>query len=383
MSDLYKGREQTQAKHFILRRYLQALAFKVLSAWDTLTFVDGFSGPWESRTPDFSDTSFMIAIDVLKDAQRHFRSRNQNKSIKCFFVEKKPTAFSQLDPAVRAHHDPNNRFFVETYEGEFEHAVPTIASYVQRSFALIFIDPTGWTGFAFDKISTLLRHPHGEVLVNIMYDHINRFINSEDIEIEKSFEQILGGPGWKFRLDQELPRGQALLKLFREILKNAGGYNYATTTCIEKATADRPHYFLAYGTRKPAGLEAFREVEWLALRQHEDNRRQVKADRREQRTGMSDLFAAVQSGDDSSIESLVQKNKVDVKKQVVLTMQKHRSAVRFDVLWSRVLEAHMLRVKDVKDICVELAAEGVIESPWRAKGNRKPHDDDLIRLCNQ
>jgi hypothetical protein len=30
----YVGHEQTQAKHFILRRYLQALAFKVLHGWD-------------------------------------------------------------------------------------------------------------------------------------------------------------------------------------------------------------------------------------------------------------------------------------------------------------------------------------------------------------
>ena len=48
MSDPYSGREQTQAKHFILRRYLQALAFKVLSFQD-ITYVDGFSGPWKTN----------------------------------------------------------------------------------------------------------------------------------------------------------------------------------------------------------------------------------------------------------------------------------------------------------------------------------------------
>jgi three-Cys-motif partner protein len=64
----YIDREQTQAKHFILRRYLQALAFKVLHGWDII-YIDGFSGPWQSKMEDYSDTSFMIAIDVLKDAQ--------------------------------------------------------------------------------------------------------------------------------------------------------------------------------------------------------------------------------------------------------------------------------------------------------------------------
>ena len=60
MTDPYFGREQTKAKHFILKSYLQALAFKVLNFSD-VTYVDGFSGPWESQTEDFSDSSFMIA----------------------------------------------------------------------------------------------------------------------------------------------------------------------------------------------------------------------------------------------------------------------------------------------------------------------------------
>ncbi|MER8638691.1 hypothetical protein [Mesorhizobium sp. M1365] len=63
MEAIYAGREQTAAKHFILRKYLQSLAFKVLlGGYPTLTYVDGFSGPWEARTTDYSDTSFMIAI---------------------------------------------------------------------------------------------------------------------------------------------------------------------------------------------------------------------------------------------------------------------------------------------------------------------------------
>lgn len=51
MTDPYTGREQTKAKHFILKRYLQALAFKVLRYFD-ITYVDGFSGPWKTQTED-------------------------------------------------------------------------------------------------------------------------------------------------------------------------------------------------------------------------------------------------------------------------------------------------------------------------------------------
>lgn len=96
MSDPYIDREQTKAKHFILKNYLQALAFKVLTFSD-ITYVDGFSGPWETRTENFSDSSFMIAIAVLRDAQKQTLERTGiRRKIRCFFSETDPEAYSQL-----------------------------------------------------------------------------------------------------------------------------------------------------------------------------------------------------------------------------------------------------------------------------------------------
>src|SRR3984893_1733298 len=97
VTDAYSGREQTKAKHFILKRYLQALAFKVLTFSD-ITYVDGFSGPWE----DFRDSSFMIAISVLQDAQKRILERTgTRRRIRCFFSESNTEAFAQLKEAVR------------------------------------------------------------------------------------------------------------------------------------------------------------------------------------------------------------------------------------------------------------------------------------------
>ena len=154
--NVYKEREQTQAKHFILRRYLQALAFKVLRGWD-ITYIDGFSGPWDSRTEDFSDTSFMIAIDVLKDAQQRILAETGiRRRIKCFFSENDPKAFEQLAMAVAPHHKLSEGFEIQTYCGRFEDAAPQIRTAIGRAFPLIFIDPTGWTGYSFQKINGLL-----------------------------------------------------------------------------------------------------------------------------------------------------------------------------------------------------------------------------------
>jgi three-Cys-motif partner protein len=168
VTDPYSGREQTEAKHFILRRYLQALAFKVLTFQD-ITYVDGFSGPWETKTENFSDSSFMIAISVLRDAQRqHFERTGIRRKIRCFFSESDLDAFAQLEQAVAQYHRPAQGFEVKTYCGKFEDAVTTIQTFVGTSFPLIFDDPTGWTGCPFDKIKPLFARPKCEVLINFI-----------------------------------------------------------------------------------------------------------------------------------------------------------------------------------------------------------------------
>ena len=115
--DPYSGREQTKAKHYILMSYLQALAFKVLTFQD-ITYVDGFSGPWETKTDDFSDSSFMIAISVLLDAQKQYLDRSGiRRKVRCFFSEKDPDRFQDLEKVVKPLHRPAEEFEIKTYFG--------------------------------------------------------------------------------------------------------------------------------------------------------------------------------------------------------------------------------------------------------------------------
>ena len=51
----------------------------------------------------------------------------------------------------------------------------------------------------------------------------------------------------------------------------------------------------------------------------------------------------------------------------------------FSNIWELLLRAYMLRVTNVKDVCVDLAKSGAIENTWGG-GNRKPRDQDIIKL---
>ena len=377
MADPYSRREQTQAKHFILRRYLQALAAKVLNFQD-ITYVDGFSGPWETKTEDFSDSSFMIAISVLQEAQRQYKERKGiTRKIRCFFSETDSEAFAQLDAAVARYHKPEEGFEIKTYRGQFENAVGEIQAFIGGSFPLIFIDPTGWTGYPFNKIKPLFELPKCEVLINFMYAFIQRFVESDDDDTISSFNPIFGGPGWRDRLDPSLPRGPAAEKLFRETLRSAGSFNFVVSTKIDKATTDRPHFFITFGTKSLEGLKVFRQTEYDALRHHEKNRANAIERIREEQTGTLDMFTGHQATiQEATIDDLVDEQMKIASAELMVSLETI-GPIQFSNVLVALLQAHMLRETNVKDICVALAKAGKIVNTWGG-GNRKPRDESWI-----
>jgi three-Cys-motif partner protein len=380
MDDPYFKREQTRTKHFILKSYLQTLVYKLFQGGHrSLTYVDGFSGPWEAKTENFTDTSFMIAIDVLRNAHFKMISDGIPRTTKCFFVERDPKSFALLAAAVQRFHSPESGFHIKTFNGKFESATSEIIEYVGNSFALVFIDPTGWTGYTYELIGPVLKHTPGEVLINFMYDFVNRAAAMDDPKTIASLDPILGGPGWKSRLQRDVPLGQEVERTFRHVLKQAGEYKYVLSTRIDKPTADRPHFCVAYGTRASAGLKAFREVEASALKGHHRLRAKAKQTKREIRTGQNELFSS-DLIPETSFEQIIEENSEAAQKWIIAVLKTRNSSIQFGVLVLHVLELFVLRETNVKDVCVRLAKDGLIDNTWKPASKNKPYDGSPITL---
>lgn len=379
MTSVYQGREQTETKHFILKKYLQTLAFKTLhGGWSTLAYIDGFSGPWETRTSDHADSSFMIAIQVLKDVQAKVRSTGKRPCIKCFFVEENPTAFAQLQSAVGVHHNPADDFVIETFKGKFENAIPQIQRMMANSFALTFIDPTGWTGYEFQKVKPIFEHSPGEVLLNFMFDFVNRFTASSDPVTLASFDGILGAD-WKARLDTSLPREEALMALFREQFWNAGKFAHVLSTPIEKIS-DRTHFHIVYGTRSPEGLAAYRDVEYAALKDHGMRRAVARQVIQETKTKQFGLFPPEEMASMAELSMDSQIANIRSQAKDWLRHQLPQCPKPFSAIWPPMLDRYMLRKTDAKQICAELGKAGEIKETWRLNGSRRrtPEETDKI-----
>jgi hypothetical protein len=151
------------------------------------------------------------------------------------------------------------------------------------------------------------------------------------------------------------------------------------STKIDRSTQDRPHFFIVYGTKNRAGLIAFRNTEYTALREHAKNRSAAKSRKREAREGIKDLWAnfeAEQQG--ASIDDLVAEQKL-LAKEHLLVLLSQRGWLQFASVVDSLLQAFMLRETNIKDVCVELAREGKLQNTW-GLGNRKPGDETIISI---
>jgi three-Cys-motif partner protein len=252
----YDNREQTWVKHDILRRYLVRLAVIVGTWVDSITYVDCFSGPWENKTDDFSDTSFAIAIEQLKAARDKLAERDKILKLRCLFIEKNASAFAKLKRFSESISDVE----ILPIQGELQTQIEAVCQFVkaggQSNFPFIFIDPTGWTGFPMEKIAPLLQLKPGEILVNFMTSHIRRFVDQEGQGYSESFAALYGNNQFreKLRIAPEQDREDMMVSLYGEELKRQGGFEHVVYTPVFQPEKNAVHFHLIYASRHQKGL---------------------------------------------------------------------------------------------------------------------------------
>ena len=243
--EYYRGREQTYLKHFFLERYLERVAYIIGFSRPKFAYVDGFSGPWMSADEEFEDTSFRIALKKLRQVRNGLALHRRHPNVRCLFIEKDTAAYEALKSTV----NDGSGLTVKALHGEFEDLMPEILNFIGNSFSLVFIDPTGWKGFGLRKIEPLLRRTSGEVIVNFMFDHINRFLDDPRSEIVASFEELFGGSAPDTAMLSGPQREKKIIEFYCGQMRNLGQFEYVTSTRVLKPVSDRSYFYLVYGTR--------------------------------------------------------------------------------------------------------------------------------------
>lgn len=375
LPDSYRGREQTFIKHVVLKRYLERVAWNILWSQQEFVFVDGFSGPWASKSSSYEDTSFGIAMRLLRKVRDELKNAyGRDRSVRCIFVEKGATAFARLSEAIEA----APYIHAQAIKGRFEDCIDEVRHLIGNAFALVSVDPKGWS-FDLRKLAPLLRSRPSEVLVNFMFDHFNRFLDDERAEIRASYVLPFGDPNWRTRFDalrvSGLGREEAVLELFRDQLKSVGEYDYVLSARIQRPTANRSQFYLVYGTRHRKGLIEFRNVEKKAMEVEERSRIEAKHDKRasKSRQGLLHLY---------SPRPLAQLRQPAIERAgnwVRERLSQLRTLPYAEIL-AGVLERFPVTETELKDLLVAMQGGGDVVFSGMAPRQRKPSDGVTIRL---
>jgi len=368
LPDSYRGREQTFIKHLILKRYLERVARNVLWSQQEFVFVDGFSGPWASQSGSYEDTSFGIAIRLLRRVREELRSSyGYDRKVRCIFVEKGAAAFLRLSEAIK------NAPYIEAWpiKGRFEDSVDEVRRRIGSAFALISIDPKGWS-FDIQKLAPLLRHRPSEVIVNFMFEHVNRFLDDKRAKIRDSYALPFGDPNWRSRFDALLKSGldreTAVLELFREQLRVAGQYEFVLSARIQRPTANRSHFYLVYGTRNRKGLIEFRNVEKKAMEAEEHSRIEAKHDKRAAKSAQGLLHVY-------SPRSIKELRQPEINKASGWLRERLRrsGAIPYEDAMTGVLERFSITEPELKDLLVAMCKADQVILSGMGRLQRKPN----------
>ncbi len=372
----YEGREPALVKHTFLDTYMPAQIPKVVSWADTFAFVDLFAGPWQSKSGDFSDTSFGIALRHMSEAKAKQASLGKPVKMVAHLVEKDPNNYPKLVEAVKRFPEVETRCYPGTAE---EHADTIAAAISASAFRFVVIDPKGIPDVR--HFRRLIEPRNTEVLLNFMFQFANRFASSQDRmpTLEGWLGNLQDGRKWRstFAALSGAEREAAISERARLALKEMGNYQFAPALTVDETHVDRTLYKLIFLTRHSAGMRVFRDAHLRALEIQATYRSAKKAESRMRQTGMDDMFSqtsAMEPGERSARS--IAAGLAEARQMLLRLLASKSDGVTWKEIWPVILDACVVTHRGLGEISHELWSQDAIVVPaWQSNRIKRPKDD--------
>lgn len=259
-STIWEIEPHTEAKHAILRKYLDAW-LPIITRWNgRVLSIDGFAGPGEYVGG--KDGSPIIAIKAVAEHRAEIKSE-----IVMLFVEKDKARSEFLKTKLASLRIPANVKY-EVIHGKFDEQLRGIldeldAQKARLAPSFVFIDPFGFAGIPFSLIRRIMENDKCEVLITFMYEEINRFVSNE--KLWPSLNETFGTDEWQQVIDEKSPavRDSKLRNIYEAQLEHSANISFVRSFRIVNRV-NRTDYFLFFGTNNITGLKKMKEAMWKA-----------------------------------------------------------------------------------------------------------------------
>ena len=249
----------TQAKHEILRYYVNQW-FPILGSTPTsLRYIDGFAGPgdYEGGEPG----SPIIVLRAIEQHQQFANFSKAGNSFEFLFVEKDPDYYQNLERKISA--GPwASTFSIDVEHAEFEEVMTQLVDgsatrQEQMPPTLVFIDPFGPAGFSMKLLERLASFKRMEVLINLNCNEFVQWI-LPDPSKHVTANRLYGGPRWRPAIDLTgRERTTFLVREYESALREIG-WRGTSFEMVNKQ--NQTAYHLVFGTGSPKGMEAMKRA---------------------------------------------------------------------------------------------------------------------------
>jgi three-Cys-motif partner protein len=230
-----------------------------MASWNgRLLYIDGFAGP--GRYAGGEPGSPIVALNVA--AKHHYPMQAE---LVCLFIEADEERKDNLEQEIANLTLPTNVRYV-LHLGKFDDTVTRLLDDLQRAGHQIaptfaFVDPFGWSHTPFTLIKRLLDNPSCEVLINFMYEEVNRFIGVPGHD--HHFDGLFGTPSWRSVIGvQGAPqRRQFIHELYEQQLRQPAGARFVRSFEMRNRR-NATDYYLFFATKNRKGLEKMKEAMW-------------------------------------------------------------------------------------------------------------------------
>jgi three-Cys-motif partner protein len=250
--------QHTEAKHAILRKYLDAW-LPIITKWNgRVLYIDGFAGPGEYIGGE--DGSPIIAIKAVLEHKINITSE-----IIMLFIEADKDRYDYLKQKINSMNIPSN-IEIKPINARFDETLTEIFEYLDEQKtrlapAFVFIDPFGFTRIPFNLIKRIMGNKKCEVLITFMFEEINRFISNKNLW--DSLTETFGTNKWKVVISEQdsKKRNELLHSIYKEQLERDAGIEFIRSfKMINKI--NKTDYFLFFGTNNITGLKKMKEAIW-------------------------------------------------------------------------------------------------------------------------
>lgn len=235
--------------------------------------IDGFAGPGEYE--DGQIGSPLIALQtLLTHPDKKVQDAIHKGTVELIFIERDPRRSEHLQRLLTE--QKQNRADVPKLQpsiitGTFLEKMEKLLTLMEHQNNInrpiptfVFIDPFGYSHAPLSIIRRIMSLPMCEVLVNFMYDEINRFLGVSDPVRQQYYDRLFGTDQWRQVAQQSAnadERRNLLHDLYRHQLLSAGKARYVRSFQMRNKY-NATDYFLFFGTNSIRGLEEMKRAMW-------------------------------------------------------------------------------------------------------------------------